>query len=232
MTTKPTTKPNRRIVAVPKADVDTGKGLPNAEAKPPAPPMSEAERARVKAWGRRADAKPSAPKVRLTQTGPKSANMEMDHPNGIGVGSIALMTAAGTTEPVFAERLVWQILNTIPLKNNGEVDAVTFNGALAGLAGIAPTDEAEAMLAAQMVATHTAAMDMLRQSHMASQLPYMVQAGGLAVKLLRTYTAQLEALNRYRGKGQQKVTVEHVHVHNGGQAIVGAVAGPGVGASC
>jgi hypothetical protein len=45
------------------------------------------------------------------------------------------------------------------------------------------------------------------------------------MKLLRTYTAQLEALQRYRGKGQQKVTVEHVHVHSGGQAIVGAVTG-------
>jgi hypothetical protein len=35
----------------------------------------------------------------------------------------------------------------------------------------------------------------------------------------------LEALNRHRGKGQQKVTVEHVHVHEGGQAIVGNVEG-------
>ena len=33
----------------------------------------------------------------------------------------------------------------------------------------------------------------------------------------------LEALNRHRGKGHQKVTVEHVHVHQGGQAIVGSV---------
>ncbi len=28
---------------------------------------------------------------------------------------------------------------------------------------------------------------------------------------------------RARGKGQQKVTVEHVHVHQGGEAVVGAV---------
>jgi hypothetical protein len=34
---------------------------------------------------------------------------------------------------------------------------------------------------------------------------------------------QVEALQRYRGKGQQKVTVEHVHAHSGGQAIVGTV---------
>jgi hypothetical protein len=44
-----------------------------------------------------------------------------------------------------------------------------------------------------------------------------------ANKLSRTYAVLLDALNRYRGKGQQKVTVEHVHVHQGGQAIVGAV---------
>jgi hypothetical protein len=36
----------------------------------------------------------------------------------------------------------------------------------------------------------------------------------------------LEALNRHRGKGQQKMTVEHVHVHSGGQAIVGTVERP------
>ena len=39
-------------------------------------------------------------------------------------------------------------------------------------------------------------------------------------KLLRTFAAQTEALQRYRGKGQQKVTVEHVHVHTGGQAML------------
>jgi hypothetical protein len=45
-----------------------------------------------------------------------------------------------------------------------------------------------------------------------------------AGKLSRTYAQLLEALNRHRGKaGQQKVTVEHVHVHAGGQAVVGAV---------
>jgi hypothetical protein len=37
----------------------------------------------------------------------------------------------------------------------------------------------------------------------------------------------LDALNRHRGKGQQKITVEHVHVHSGGQAVVGVVEAPG-----
>jgi len=50
-----------------------------------------------------------------------------------------------------------------------------------------------------------------------------------ANKLSRTYATLLEALNRHRGKGQQKVTVEHVHVHSGGQAVVGLVETPGGG---
>jgi hypothetical protein len=40
---------------------------------------------------------------------------------------------------------------------------------------------------------------------------------------MRTFTAQLDALNKYRGKGEQKMEVKHVHVHEGGQAIVGNV---------
>jgi len=54
-------------------------------------------------------------------------------------------------------------------------------------------------------------------------------AGNALTKLTRTFTAQMEALNRHRGKGQQKMTVEHVHVHKGGQAIVGNVHSKGDG---
>jgi hypothetical protein len=50
-----------------------------------------------------------------------------------------------------------------------------------------------------------------------------------ANKLSRTYATLLESLNRHRGKGAQKVTVEHVHVHEGGQAIcTSAAIGPTV----
>jgi len=45
----------------------------------------------------------------------------------------------------------------------------------------------------------------------------------IANKLLRTFNTQVETLKRYRSKGEQKVMVEHVHVHQGGQAIVGNV---------
>ena len=46
-----------------------------------------------------------------------------------------------------------------------------------------------------------------------------------AHKLMSLYTHQLATLNKHRGKGQQKGTVEHVNVQAGGQAIVGNVEG-------
>ncbi len=42
-------------------------------------------------------------------------------------------------------------------------------------------------------------------------------------KLARTFVSQMEALKRYRTGGEQKVTVQHVSVSEGGQAIVGNV---------
>jgi hypothetical protein len=44
-----------------------------------------------------------------------------------------------------------------------------------------------------------------------------------AGKLSRVYADLMLALDKHRGKGQQRVTVEHVHVHQGGKAIVGAI---------
>ncbi len=93
------------------------------------------------------------------------------------------------------------------------------------MAGIAPKDESEGMLAAQMAATHHVAMQMLQKAARTNDQ----WQGNFAVKLLRTYTAQMETLQRCRGKGEQKVTVEHVHVHAGGQAVVGVVTPRGGG---
>lgn len=85
-----------------------------------------------------------------------------------------------------------------------------------------PVGSAESMLAAQMVGTHSAALECLRRAAIPNQT-YVGRDMALkhAQKLMALYTKQLAALDKHRGKGQQKVTVEHVHVHPGGQAVVG-----------
>jgi hypothetical protein len=134
------------------------------------------------------------------------------------------MSALGTAEPGFANLMLGNIINAAcdggSARPPGEED---INRALAAVSGIGARDEIEGMLATQMVATHFAAISVLRRLKGAETIPQQDSNGNLATKLLRTFTMQVEALQRYRGKGQQKVTVEHVHVHSGGQAIVGAV---------
>jgi hypothetical protein len=75
-----------------------------------------------------------------------------------------------------------------------------------------------------------AAMECYRRA-MIHEQPFLVwrEALSQANKLSRTYATLVEALNRHRGKGQQKVTVEHVHIHSGGQAVVGVVESAGGG---
>src|SRR4029077_3534786 len=97
----------------------------------------------------------------------------------------------------------------------------------------APADELEGMLAAQIVAVHAAAMECYRRAMLPDQT-FAGRESNLrhAAKLSRTYADLVLALDKHRGKGEQRVTVEHVHVHKGGQAIVGTVqAGGGVPAN-
>jgi hypothetical protein len=125
-----------------------------------------------------------------------------------------------------------QAVNSLWLKHSDETTRNRqYSATVAGLAGIGPRDELEGMIAAQLIAAHSAAMECYRRAMLGEQTfegrrENLLQAS----KLSRTYAVLLEALNRHRGKGQQKVTVEHVHVHAGGQAVVGMVATPGGGA--
>jgi hypothetical protein len=103
-----------------------------------------------------------------------------------------------------------------------------FNATIAALIEIGPKDEIEGMIATQLIATHNATMECYRRAMIGDQtLEGRRENLNQANKLSRTYATLIEALNRHRGKGQQKVTVEHVHVHAGGQAVVGVVESPG-----
>src|SRR5713226_9870934 len=89
--------------------------------------------------------------------------------------------------------------------------------------GIEPRDQVEAMLGAQMAAVHTATMTFARRLARVENIPQQDSAERAFNKLARTFTTQMEALKRYRTGGEQTVTVQHVNVSEGGQAIVGNV---------
>ncbi len=105
-----------------------------------------------------------------------------------------------------------------------------FDNAISLIRGIAPRDEIENMLAIQMIGVHNMAMNAIRLAMISDQFgPAKETNVNQATKLLRTFIAQMDALKKYRTGGQQKVVVEHVHVNEGGQAIVGNVTKGGVG---
>src|SRR5258705_965532 len=89
--------------------------------------------------------------------------------------------------------------------------------------GIEPRDQIEAMLAAQMAGIHKTIMTFTRRLSNVETIPQQDSAERALNKLARTFVSQMEALKRYRTGGEQKVTVQHVSVSEGGQAIVGTV---------
>ena len=79
------------------------------------------------------------------------------------------------------------------------------------------------MLAAQMAVVHVAMQRFARRLPHVETIQQQDSDERALNKLARTYAMQMEALKRYRTGGEQKVTVQHVSVSEGGQAIVGNV---------
>jgi hypothetical protein len=111
-----------------------------------------------------------------------------------------------------------------PGQKGSRVSTIPVNAALASIIEIDPQDSIELMLASQMTATHALAMEMSRRAMGCEQTLEGVDKNiNFTNKLMRTFSAQVEALNKYRTKGQQKITVQHVNVNDGGQAVIGDV---------
>ncbi|MEY8143666.1 hypothetical protein [Falsihalocynthiibacter sp. CO-5D18] len=99
--------------------------------------------------------------------------------------------------------------------------------ASAMFAELEPQDAIEAMLIAQMTATHVAMTHL--SERLSYQTAYQVRESyeRSITRLSRTYLAQMDALKKHRAKAQQIVRVERVTVNEGGQAIVGDVSHAG-----
>src|SRR3954462_4243807 len=122
-----------------------------------------------------------------------------------------LKTIGGSQSDHWNNTLANQTIQALWVKNSDAAERDRqLSAAVAALVGIAPKDVLESMMAAQLIAAHNAAMECYRRAMLGEQTfegrrENLAQAN----KLSRTHAALLEALNRHRGKGQQKVTVEH-----------------------
>jgi hypothetical protein len=125
----------------------------------------------------------------------------------------------GTSDRDLGTELFLQVTRASPTK---ELLGPVGNPALAALYGIGPRDTIEGLLATQMVAGHNFAMELVRRAALPGlPLGVVERLLNLATKLQRTYIGQMEAMDRHRGKGEQKMNVEQVHMHGKAQGVVG-----------
>jgi hypothetical protein len=131
----------------------------------------------------------------------------------------------GCTTADGAETLVVLSLGAIMSDSDAEA-AKKADDLLAMMGELKPQDGFEGIMISQMIMVHKQAMAILGQANLEGNRNRRdIQESLISryVKLMRLYTQQLEALDKHRRGGNQKMTVEHVHVHEGGQAIVGNV---------
>jgi hypothetical protein len=137
-----------------------------------------------------------------------------------------LNTAFGTVSSDFVNTSLLQ-LQAAARSPFGTISETHINAALAMIEAAAPRNEIEAALAVQMACTHTAAMAILAKLDSGFGTERRIAAfGSAAARLMRAYATQVEVFRRLRNGGQQVVRVEHVHIHDGGQAVIGNVTKP------
>jgi hypothetical protein len=182
--------------------------------------LPDAKRNRVAETAQRVQASIAAPSMSLSIKGDTlTIGFEAE---SVEIATLLQMADIGTVDSDFSTGLVSQIAC---LGSHGrKEDSANSNFVFAVVRSVKPRDELEALLATQMGAIHSATMMLARRLNHVTNIPQQDAAERALNKLARTFATQMEALKRYRSTGQQKVTVEHVTVNAGGQAIVGAVA--------
>jgi hypothetical protein len=89
-----------------------------------------------------------------------------------------------------------------------------------------PQTELQALLAVQIITTGFSGLRLLRQSQQHMTEAFIDLYGSYAIKLLRLQSEMIKTFDRHRRGSKQTVEVRHVHIHSGGQGLVGIVNPP------
>lgn len=178
--------------------------------------LNKREKDALDAWWKREKERVGPPKFKKIKE--KTVAPEEENPD---ILSPQLMETCGSIDFHFSTTLLTQASWTL----TGEEAVEKANFIAAFMHGLKPRDEMEGILVTQMAGTHNLIMECLKRSMIPGQ--YLETANDYtnrAYRLMNIFLKQMEALEKYRGKTtQQKMTVEHVHIHEGGQAVVGHI---------
>jgi hypothetical protein len=129
--------------------------------------------------------------------------------------------ALGTRDTDFVWGLTLQIIDAVDGYHSGE--AIGF--VLSVIKNQRPRDHMECMLVAQSAVAHLATMRFADE--LSPRTASDIGERDFALKAMtsfgRIFASHMSALKQYRSGGEQRVTVRHVSVSDGAQAIVGNV---------
>lgn len=192
------------------------------EGKLPAPPLSPKEQELLATTTAKVRSFPRRPvfviENKVLRVGPVGKE---------GLDGALLQEAFAASSGEVVDHLIRQLMAVVGSTGNESLDADAFSAAVALVASVEPRNELEVALAIQMVAANNAALLCFRRMRSAEYVEHMSGYSNMANKAARTLVMQVEALNKLRRGGEQ--VVRHVHVNEGGQAVIAGTVNTGGG---
>lgn len=192
---------------------------------------NERETAAMTAAKAAQDQRPARARVALAKL--YNGKLEVGPEHNAEGWSALLKETLGTRSNSFSEVILEQVELACRDRGHREPSAQVDNYALAIFGAIDPQDEWEALMAANIIGSHTMAMEMLGKARHADTregLGFYVAQHSKLTKSVRTLT---ETLNKHRSGGKQQVIVRHVYINgnavvgDGAQAVFGQLNGGG-----
>jgi hypothetical protein len=131
----------------------------------------------------------------------------------------------GSKNPNFTDELFHQIADSIPVDDQYRSRKLEFLTSV--LEELPQKDHLTGMLLSQMATCHSAIMQLAGKFSNARTLDELELVERMYTKMMRTFTAQFEALRRHQRGPDQTVNVGNLSVTDGSQAIVGHVSHQG-----
>ena len=135
----------------------------------------------------------------------------------------ALRSVFGTLSEEYSQTMFGKLVAALRPNPHEHLDEATLNAAIALVASMKPETELQALLAVEIASIGFAGQKFLRQSQHHLDEIFIGVYGNYALKLLRLQLDMIRALDQHRRGNKQTVEVRHVHIHAGGQGVVGIV---------
>jgi hypothetical protein len=134
-----------------------------------------------------------------------------------------LRATFGTFSEEFADTMMGKVISGLRPNPYDILGETTLNAALATVASLRPESEIEALMCVQTVIAGFSALRMLELSQRNLSEENIAVYGGYANKLIKLQNDLLQTLDRRRKGNSQSIEVKHVHIHAGGQGVIGIV---------